>query len=334
LTVLNSVLRAHPQNAVARYYAGNILAGKYCLDEARTMWRESIALDARNPLAQRNFGLMQSKILKDGPAATAAYQQAIAAAPDDIRLYAELDAVYRQFSIAGLTQRENIIMGLEKGADNALITSAAEVFNRQMMYELTLELLEQHSVDVWENGYYIHDLFSDAHIGNGLVDYDKRRYKESLEHFQAAMTYPENLGVGKPQKEQMANAKYYAARALRALRKRDEAQTWYESAVAEELDVLSPLKYYQGLAHRAMGHNGLAETRFREMIEAAKSEAAEQSGLAPLLEGLGYNGLGASKQSQEALSKFLQSTRPGHTSAQLRRLRYRFLPLAERLQDK
>jgi hypothetical protein len=58
----------------------------------------------------------------------------------------------------------------------------------------------------------------------------------ALRDFEAALTYPENIGVGRSNKPLEARAQYWRGKALDALGRREEARSaWKEGAAGHEL---------------------------------------------------------------------------------------------------
>jgi hypothetical protein len=55
--------------------------------------------------------------------------------------------------------------------------------------------------------------------------------KEALQDFEVALTYPENIGVGRSNKPQEAQAQYCRGKALEALNRLEDARlAWREGA--------------------------------------------------------------------------------------------------------
>ena len=60
-------------------------------------------------------------------------------------------------------------------------------------------------------------------------------FKAALEDFDAALTYPENIGVGRSNKPQETPAQYWRGRALEALGRLEDARSaWKEGAAGHE----------------------------------------------------------------------------------------------------
>jgi hypothetical protein len=75
----------------------------------------------------------------------------------------------------------------------------------------------------WEGQDITWVLFQKAHIRRGRERFDKAELEGALADFQAALTYPENLGVGRKDKPQEATAEYWLGRTLELLDRPEEA---------------------------------------------------------------------------------------------------------------
>jgi hypothetical protein len=71
----------------------------------------------------------------------------------------------------------------------------------------------------WEGSSITWDIFNQSHIGIGIKLFDQKRYKDALTHFEAALTFPENLGVGKSSRTEEAEAWFWKGKTLIALEK-------------------------------------------------------------------------------------------------------------------
>ncbi|MFC1526382.1 DUF5107 domain-containing protein [Candidatus Latescibacterota bacterium] len=307
LAVLDAALERHPQDAAAHYYRGNVLARHRRLDEALAAWQRSVELDSANPVAWRNVALARGNA-GDEDGAVEACRQAIAAAPADIRLYSDLDELYRDMEADLDVRLTNITEGLRHGRDNDLATAAANLLAEAEHYQEAIDLLTTQQFDVWEGGYAIHSAWEAAHMGRGKEILESGDAQAALRHFLLAMEYPANLGVGRPENERLALPKYWAAKAYEALGQRDEAAAFYRQAAEEEYRRASPTQYYQGLALLALGRAGEAESVFGDMVEAAQRRRRGRrgsSGYSALLAGLGHHGLGEAARARELLQTFL-----------------------------
>ena len=87
----------------------------------------------------------------------------------------------------------------------------------------------------WEAQTITWDIFNKAHLERGRKRLEDKNFKAALEDFNAALTYPENIGVGRSNKPQEAPAQYWRGKALEALgRPEDGRSAWKEGAAGHE----------------------------------------------------------------------------------------------------
>ncbi|MHC4753362.1 MAG: hypothetical protein ACYTFW_26295 [Planctomycetota bacterium] len=99
-------------------------------------------------------------------------------------------------------------------------------------YGEAIDLLESTPYFVnWEGQTVTWDLFHKAHLERGRKRFENEDYEEALQDFEAALTYPENIGVGRSNKPQEASAQYWRGKALQALGRLGDARSaWKEGA--------------------------------------------------------------------------------------------------------
>ena len=99
-------------------------------------------------------------------------------------------------------------------------------------FDETLDLLESTPYFVNCEGQDITwVLFNRAHVTRGLKSLESVTLEAALKEFETTLTYPENLGVGRPYRPQEAVAQYWRGKALEALGRTEEAKAaWTEGA--------------------------------------------------------------------------------------------------------
>ncbi len=117
-----------------------------------------------------------------------------------------------------------------------VIIMLAQAYMDEKRYDDTIGLLESTPYFVnWEGQDVTWVLFNKAHIERGRQRLESGDPKEALAHFQAALTYPENIGVGRSNRPQEAPAQYWRGKALAALGRMEEARSaWKEGAAAHK----------------------------------------------------------------------------------------------------
>jgi tetratricopeptide (TPR) repeat protein len=324
MAVLRAAERLNPSDARAPYYLGNFL---YDLqpEEAIKEWEKSRQLDESFPIVHRNLGLAYARVLNDVPKATASLEKALACNSRDPRLYYELDLLYE----AGGISPEIRLGLLERNHD--IVLQRDDSLSREILllvqlgkYQKAIDLLSERHFHVWEGGGGLHNLYVDAHLWRGEERFAARRYKEALKDYQAALEYPENLEVARPNKGGRDSQIYYfIATAYEALGDAKKTGEFYEKSV-EQKQGWSEICFYQGLAFRKLGKADEAEQTFNGLIQSGKQSLESAPSLdffakfgekqsafvrnaeAHYLIGLGYLGKGDKQEARAEFKKALE----------------------------
>jgi len=109
----------------------------------------------------------------------------------------------------------------------------AQGYLDEKRYEDAIELLESTPYFVnWEGQSITWDIFNRAHIGRGREHLEAGRPEQALRHFETALTYPENIGVGRSNKPREAPAQYWRGKALEKLGRTQDARAAWEQGAA------------------------------------------------------------------------------------------------------
>jgi len=164
------------------------------------------------------------------------YRKAIKARPKDQTLYRDLADI-----LLAANKRSEAIKVLEstpfekmRRAD--IIIMLAQAYVDEQMYTDAIDLLESTPYFVnWEGQTITWDLFHKAHMERGQKRFEKKDFKGALEDFEAALTYPENIGVGRSNKPKEARAQYWKGKALEGLGRIEEAcSAWNKGTAGPE----------------------------------------------------------------------------------------------------
>ena len=110
-----------------------------------------------------------------------------------------------------------------------VIIMLARAYVDEQRYDDAIDLLESTPYFVnWEGQTITWDLFSKAHLQRGRKRFDDKNFAGALEDFEAALTYPENIGVGRSNKPREAPAQYWRGKALEALGRLEDARLAWE----------------------------------------------------------------------------------------------------------
>jgi tetratricopeptide (TPR) repeat protein len=239
LEILQYAVKENPTDSQAHLQLGCLLAHLGRVDEAVPEWKKAAELNPKSSIAWRNLGLAAAA-KDDLPQAEADYRKAIAARPGDQTLYRDLALI-----LVALDRRPDAIALLEKmpfeGVRRAEITLIlAESYLAAGRNEDCIKLLESTPYFVnWEGTDDTWRLFNRAHVERGRQRLEKGDAQAALADFEAALTYPANLNVGRSNKPEEAQAQYYRGKALAALGKAAEARAAWKAG-AEGFDGLKP----------------------------------------------------------------------------------------------
>ncbi len=162
------------------------------------------------------------------------FQNAIRSRSDDQTLYRDLAGV-----LIDDGKRPEAISLLEKmqfkGVRRSDITiDLAQACLDEARYDESIKLLMSTPYFVnWEGSSITWDIFNQSHIGKGIELFNQKKYKDALTHFEAGLTWPENLGVGKSSDTEEAEAWFWKGKTLIALGKSVEAlQSWQKGSIS------------------------------------------------------------------------------------------------------
>jgi tetratricopeptide (TPR) repeat protein len=236
VAVFEYAVKNNPDDAHAHLHLGNIYSHLDRQDEAVRHWSRAVDLDSSLSIAFRNLGLYAWSAEEDLPKAESFYRKAIAARPKDQTLYRDLADI-----LLAAKRRPDAIKVLEstpyekiRRAD--IIIMLAQMYFDEQQYADAIDLLESTPYFVnWEGQTITWDLFHKAHVERGRQRYEKEDFAGALKDFEASLTYPENIGVGRSNKPREATAQYWRGKALQALGRIEEARSaWREGAVGHK----------------------------------------------------------------------------------------------------
>jgi tetratricopeptide (TPR) repeat protein len=317
--VLNRAIEHNPSDARAAYYLANLFYDNQP-EKAIEAWERARQLDGAFPTVHRNLAFAYSHVENDVPKAIAAMEKAIACDNSDPRLFYELDVLYE----AGGVSPEKRLALLEENRptvaqrDDALSRLIA-LYVRAGQYDNAIDLLATRHFHTWEGGGQIHDLYVDACLLRGRTKAAQGRHAEAVKDYEAALLYPENLEVGRPNKDEgLCQTYFLLGAAYEALNQPEKARDFFDKAASVKLRA-SELSYYKGLALSKLGREDEADNIFDDMISSAKpgdsveffakfgEEQAHNVKLARThyLLALAYMGKGENDKAREELKKTL-----------------------------
>lgn len=231
LPILRSATEHNPEDGHAYLALGNLYGGLEWQDEAVAAWQAALELDPQLSPAARNLGKVHWKVEKNLEQAAEYYLQAIEHAPLDQTLYRDAGQI-----LLALNRPEQAIevlesrpTGIAQRADAIFTLARAYIAAEQ--YDSVLQMFSQAGFSNWENDRTPHNLFVRAHMERGIDRYEQGNYAGALEDFQAALTYPERLGVGRPPQPTEAWQLYWSGQAYEQLDRPEKAREAYQQAL-------------------------------------------------------------------------------------------------------
>jgi len=236
LEILKYAIRENPGDAYARLHIGNLCAHLGRPEESGDHWQKAAELNPSLSVAYRNLGLQAWAAADDLATAERFYKKAIEARPRDQTLYRDLAEI-----LMAQGRRPDAIWVLESTPYEKLpradiLIMLAQAYLDEQRYSRVIELLESTPYFVnWEGQTITWDLYHRAHMKRGRSRFDARDLAGALRDFEDALSYPENIGVGRSNRPQEAAAQYWKGRTLQLLGRPEDAKlTWEQGAAGRE----------------------------------------------------------------------------------------------------
>jgi len=319
--VLERAMEVNPSDARAALYLGDLLYDRQP-EAATRAWEKATKLDPHLAAALRNLGFAYSHYQNDLTKAVNSLQTAVAIDSGDPRYFLEMDQLYEANGLspekryAVLSQNKETVLKRDDAAVRLLA-----LLVRLGDYDQAIALMGKRHFRIWEGGTDVHELYVSAHLLRGSKYLAAKKYQEALADFRAAMEYPANLDVAKPDQVENPRAEYLIGSTLEAMARPAEAKAAYERAAAAK-QMSSDAAYYRALALEKLGRSGEAMKIFDALIttrpprvrhsEASRGAAfevslAERKRLAEehYRIGLGYLGKGSAAEAQAEFKKAL-----------------------------
>jgi len=268
--VLQEMLLLVPDDPNAQYLLGNDLFQHQRYDQAEALWNRAQKLSLQYSVLYRNLGIDAWKVKKNPEEAKSLYEKAIQLAPQDYRLYVDLDEIDAQL---GQTDARSKLFAMPPAGlldHDAVRVRYILLLMQQHDYDGALRLLANHHFKPWEQGPDVREIFVAAHIQKARQDLASRNFVGAEAEVAQAFEYPVNLGVGKPEKPNDEAAHYW----LGEVRSHEgdgqrAAQEWATLAQATGGSDMS--RYYAALALDRLGRRSESVERLSLLAEGPQS---------------------------------------------------------------
>ncbi|HEV2493826.1 MAG TPA: DUF5107 domain-containing protein [Terriglobia bacterium] len=274
--VLADAIAHHPLDAHAQYYLGNFLFAHGRYDGAAKLWLSALGAGFDSSVLERNLGVYAWRVSKDLKAATAYYQKAVSLAPDDYRLYLDLDEILSE--LGDITRRSQLLEQAPAAVRDrdTLRARRALLLVEQRRYHEALAALAGHAFKPWEGGEVVRRIYVAAGIGEGRARLRGGDAHVAEESFRRALDYPVNLGVGKPDHPHDEAALYWLGEALATEGKSGAAHDAWQQVISEDRAVgpfgresSGESQFYAALSLDKLGQTEQANAILDKLLTAA-----------------------------------------------------------------
>lgn len=275
IAIFEAAMRANPSDARAPYYLGNLLYDRRRHGEAIKLWERSAKLDASFSIVWRNLGIGYFNILHDANRARKAYDRAFRANPRDARLLFERDQLWRRLAEAPakrLRELEKYLPLVSRRDD--LSVELCALYNQTGQHKKALQLLATRNFQPWEGGegealgQHVR-----THLALGRQALGRGDAEKAREHFEAALTAPQNLGEARHLLANQSDIYCCLGCALAELGAKASARKCWLAAANfkgdfQEMSVraFSEMTYYSALAWEKLGHRAKARKLLRDLL--------------------------------------------------------------------
>jgi tetratricopeptide (TPR) repeat protein len=272
--VLGEIVMRHPLDTHALCEFGDFLFARGRYDDAARLWLQALGEGLDDAVLERNLGVFAWRVKRDLNGAGRYYSKAIQLAPNDYRLYRDLDEIYSE---SGDTSER---VKLFAGAPSAVLERDAIRVRRalldieQKQFDRGLEMLRDHRFKPWEGGEVVQEIYVLAQVERGKQQLQAGHAAQAESAFRAALEYPPHLGVGKPDQPRDGEPLYWLGEALKAQGKLEQARAaWHQAAEGAKASERPP-RLYAALALRQLGLSAEADGMLNDLVKAAGQENA------------------------------------------------------------
>ena len=264
--------------AKACYYLGCLLYDKLQYDAAMENWEHSAWLAPEFPTVWRNLALAYYNKRHNSAEAREAMEKAWALAPQDARVFLELDQLYKKLEMPV----EERLARYEANRDvflkrDDLKIEYATLLNLLGRYGEAYAFIMANRFHPWEGGEgKVTTQYTTALVELAREAMAAGRWEQAEDYLLRTASYPENLGEGKLEGTKDNHVNYYLGLVKEQLGDLAQARTCFERAAVGTdepagmmyyNDQPADMIYYQGLALEKLDRPVEAKARFNKLLD-------------------------------------------------------------------
>ncbi len=302
IAVLEDAIQRFPYTWKARYYLGTLYYAKGRREEGAALWKDA-ASRAKEvcPVLLRDLALYEWKEKKDRREARSWIDKALRGNSGkkigDPGFWAEAASIDPEYAEKA---------PLEARSDQRIRLTRAVYWIDEGDFDKALEILEKNTFHPWEGWTGARDAWVLARLLRGVKRLDQGRPGKALEDFRAALTYPENLGTGRPWRPMEQRARFFQGLALETLGRIEEARAAFARAAAPAAPLLSPFTVYRVLAMAHLGREKEARSLLARVLLGVRrrwKEPERRSASLARLRALAFRALGLFAEARRAFQE-------------------------------
>lgn len=316
--VLSDALAHNPRDTHALLLLGDFLFARGRYDDAATKWRSASALGLENAELERDLGLWAWRVKGDRNLAAGYYEKALQLAPQQYRLYPDLDEIYAE--LGDSARRGKLYAGAPPSVlerDVVRVRQAAFLVD-EGRFDDALAVLRSHPFKPWEGGQIAREMYVVANMQRGRRQMSQKAYGEAEKSFRQALEYPVTLGVGKPNRPHDEEAEYWLGEALNAEGDRNGALNAWRSAADSGQGEEGSSALFRAAALQRLGNSQQAEKELSRLAELGDESQASAQDFC--IAGRAQQFLGQGSAAEQDFREALKRD-PGNRCARLERTR-------------
>jgi tetratricopeptide (TPR) repeat protein len=293
---------------------GDFLFARGRYDDAAAKWRNAAQLGLQSAELQRDLGIWAWRVKGDRLQAAHYFEKAIAMAPQQYRLYPQLDEIYAE--LGDSARRAKLYAGAPPSvlARDVVRVRQASFLVEERQFDEALAVLRSHPFKPWEGGQIAREVYVMANLQQGRQEMSQKEYAKAEQSFRRALEYPATLAVGKPSHPHDEEAQYWLGEALNAEGETDAARAAWGSAADSGTRAEGDSALFRAVAEQRLGNTQPAKEQLARLADLAN--AAQASAQDFCIAGRAQHFLGEEPQAQHNFRQAL-ALDPGNLCARM-----------------